>query len=87
MSDLDRLKTRVTEAVDRMAEDLWSLALRIHANPELAFKEEKAAAWRAWRGGRHFAARAWRVRCAGFIPQDRVALQRVGTYQSRSNLP
>jgi amidohydrolase len=45
MSDLDRLKTRVTEAVDRMAEDLWSLALRIHANPELAFKEEKAAAW------------------------------------------
>ena len=45
MSDLDRLKTQVTEAVDRMAEDLWSLALRIHAHPELAFKEEKAAAW------------------------------------------
>ena len=45
MSDLDHLKTRVTEAVDRMAEELWSLALRIHANPELAFKEEKAAAW------------------------------------------
>jgi amidohydrolase len=45
MSDLDPLKTRVTEAVDRMADDLWSLALRIHANPELAFKEEQAAAW------------------------------------------
>jgi amidohydrolase len=45
MSDLDPLKTRVTEAVDRMAGDLWSLALRIHANPELAFKEEQAAAW------------------------------------------
>ena len=45
MSDLDRLKTHVTEAVDRMAEDLWSLALRIHAHPELAFKEEQAAAW------------------------------------------
>jgi amidohydrolase len=45
MSDLDRLKTCVTEAVDRMADELWSLALRIHANPELAFKEEKAAAW------------------------------------------
>ena len=45
MSDLDRLKTQVTEAVDQMAEDLWSLALRIHANPELAFKEEQAAAW------------------------------------------
>ena len=45
MSDLDRLKMHVTEAVDRMAEDLWSLALRIHAHPELAFKEELAAAW------------------------------------------
>src|SRR5574342_812073 len=45
MSDLDHLKARVTEAVDRMADELWSLALRIHANPELAFKEEKAAAW------------------------------------------
>ena len=45
MNDLDRLKTRVTDAVDRIAEELWALALRIHANPELAFKEEKAAAW------------------------------------------
>ena len=45
MSDLDRLKTHVTDAVDQMAEDLWSLSLQIHANPELAFKEEKAASW------------------------------------------
>jgi amidohydrolase len=45
MSDLDRLKTHVADAVDGMAEDLWSLALQIHANPELAFKEEKAAGW------------------------------------------
>jgi len=45
VNELDRLKTRVTDAVDRIAEDLWSLALQIHANPELAFKEEKAAAW------------------------------------------
>jgi len=45
MSDLDRLKTHVTDAVDQMAEDLWGLALQIHANPELAFKEEKAASW------------------------------------------
>ena len=44
MDNLDQLKTRVTDAVDHLAEDLWSLALRIHANPELAFKEEKAAA-------------------------------------------
>ena len=45
MSDLDRLKTHVTDAVDQMAEELWGLALEIHANPELAFKEEKAASW------------------------------------------
>jgi amidohydrolase len=45
VADLETLKTRAAEAVDRMAEDLWSLALRIHANPELAYKEEKAAAW------------------------------------------
>jgi amidohydrolase len=45
MTDLESLKTRVTDAVDRLAEELWSLALQIHANPELAFKEEKAAAW------------------------------------------
>jgi amidohydrolase len=45
MNDLDRLKTRVTEAVDHLAEDLWALALQIHAHPELAFREEKAAAW------------------------------------------
>jgi len=45
MNDLDRLKTHVTDAVDQMAEDLWGLALQIHANPELAFKEEKAASW------------------------------------------
>ena len=41
MRDLDQLKSRVTGAVDQLAEDLWSLALRIHANPELAFKEAR----------------------------------------------
>src|SRR5262245_5052331 len=45
MSALDQLKARVTDAVDRIADALWALALQIHANPELAFKEEKAAAW------------------------------------------
>jgi amidohydrolase len=45
MSELESLKTRVTEAVDRLADELWDLALRIHGHPELAFKEEKAAAW------------------------------------------
>jgi amidohydrolase len=42
---LDEAKTRVAEAVDRFADDLEQLSHRIHANPELAFKEEKAAAW------------------------------------------
>jgi amidohydrolase len=45
MTDLDPLKTHVTDAVDGMTGDLWSLALRIHAHPELAFKEEQAAGW------------------------------------------
>ncbi|MGH7318407.1 MAG: M20 family metallopeptidase [Candidatus Rokuibacteriota bacterium] len=47
MADLDRLKSRVAETVDRLTDELWGLALRIHANPELCYKEEKAAAWLA----------------------------------------
>ena len=42
---LDDVKTRVAETVDRLADDLERLSHRIHANPELAFKEEKAARW------------------------------------------
>ena len=42
---LDDVKTRVAEAVDRLADDLERLSHRIHANPELAFNEEKAAGW------------------------------------------
>src|SRR5215510_10103498 len=45
MSDLATLKNRVAETVDGLAEELWDLALRIHANPELCYKEEKAAGW------------------------------------------
>jgi amidohydrolase len=45
MTDLDTLKSRVTETLDRLSEELWALALRIHANPELCYREEKAAAW------------------------------------------
>ena len=45
MTDLETLKGRVTETVDALGEELWALALRIHAHPELAYKEEKAAAW------------------------------------------
>ena len=42
---LDDAKTRVAQAVDRLADELERLSHQIHANPELAFKEEKAAAW------------------------------------------
>jgi amidohydrolase len=45
MHDLEPLKARVIDAVDRLADELWSLALQIHAHPELAFREERAAAW------------------------------------------
>src|SRR5437773_5088033 len=42
---LEDAKTQVAEAVDRLADDLERLSHRIPANPELAFKEEKAATW------------------------------------------
>jgi amidohydrolase len=42
---LDDAKARVTQAVDRLADDLERISHQIHASPELAFKEEKAAAW------------------------------------------
>ncbi|MBI3637098.1 MAG: M20 family metallopeptidase [Candidatus Rokubacteria bacterium] len=41
----DDVKPRVAEAVDRLADELESLSHRIHDNPELAFKEEKAHGW------------------------------------------
>jgi len=41
---LDDAKSRVTRAVDHLADELERLSHQIHANPELAFKEEKAAA-------------------------------------------
>src|SRR5947208_9701470 len=42
---LDQAKTKVADAVDRLADELEKLSLQIHANPELCFKEEKASAW------------------------------------------
>src|SRR6266702_2541151 len=41
---LDEAKTKVADAVDRLADELEKLSLQIHANPELCFKEEKASA-------------------------------------------
>jgi amidohydrolase len=45
MSDLDTMKSWLAETVDRLADELWGLALQIHAHPELAFKEAQAAGW------------------------------------------
>ncbi|OGK84908.1 MAG: hypothetical protein A2X52_03500 [Candidatus Rokubacteria bacterium GWC2_70_16] len=42
---LDAAKRKIAEAVERLADDLEQLSHRIHENPELCFKEEKAAAW------------------------------------------
>jgi len=45
MTDRDQLKQRVIADVDRRRDELIELSLRLHANPEVAFQEEKAAAW------------------------------------------
>jgi amidohydrolase len=42
---LDDAKRTVTATVDRLAEDLERVSHRLHDNPELAYREEKAAAW------------------------------------------
>ncbi len=42
---LNDAKDKTAQAVDRLADDLERLSHRIHANPELAFREEKAAGW------------------------------------------
>jgi amidohydrolase len=42
---LDQAKTKVAAAVDRLADDLEKISHQIHGNPELCFKEEKAAGW------------------------------------------
>ncbi len=45
MATLDELKTKICSAVDALAGELEAISHKIHANPELCFKEEKAAAW------------------------------------------
>jgi len=42
---VDELKAKVADAVDRLADELEALSHRIHANPELCYKEERAHAW------------------------------------------
>jgi amidohydrolase len=43
--DVDRLKGRARDAVSDAAEELIQLSHRIQANPELAFREHRAASW------------------------------------------
>ena len=44
---LDQAKTKVTETLDRLADDLEKISHQIHSTPELGFHEEKAAGWLA----------------------------------------
>jgi amidohydrolase len=39
------MKDLVWKRLDALSSELWDLALRIHAHPELAFEEHRAAAW------------------------------------------
>ena len=42
---MDDLKRLITEAVDRLGDELDALSRRIHDHPELGFKEVQAAGW------------------------------------------
>src|SRR2546425_6584400 len=44
MPNREELKKRANAGIDRRKQELIDLSLRIHANPEIAFKEEKSAA-------------------------------------------
>ena len=43
--DIETLKARVVDEVEAQRDALVGLSRRIHANPEIGFQEEKAAAW------------------------------------------
>jgi amidohydrolase len=45
MSRLDDLKKRAVDEIEAHRDQLVELSLRIHANPETAFREAKAAGW------------------------------------------
>jgi len=45
MMQIQEVKLRVSEEIDRHAVELRELSLKIHANPELGFAERKAALW------------------------------------------
>jgi len=39
------MKEEIWQRIDSLSQNLWDLALRIHAHPELGFEEYQAAAW------------------------------------------
>jgi amidohydrolase len=43
--DIEKLKAKVRDSIETQREQLIQLSLNIHDNPELGFKEEKAATW------------------------------------------
>jgi amidohydrolase len=43
--DIEELKAKVRDSIETQREQLIQLSLNIHDNPELGFKEEKAATW------------------------------------------
>jgi len=45
--ETEELKVRIQEEVDAHRQELIDLSLKIHANPELGWREEKASAWLA----------------------------------------
>lgn len=45
--DVERLKQKAKDSVESQRQQLIQLSLNIHDNPELGFKEQKAAAWLA----------------------------------------
>jgi len=45
MASLDELKSQVSEEIDRIRNKMIELSDKIHANPELSYKEFKASKW------------------------------------------
>jgi len=50
---MSTVKNAITEAVDRLADELEALSIKIHDHPELAYKEVQACAWLCEFLGRH----------------------------------
>src|SRR5437016_8099510 len=76
MTDVDAVKRRVCDAVERERKTLLELSHRIHQNPEIAFQEVKASAWLA----DYLAARGFQVTRGAFeLPTAFMARRGAGT--------